>query len=150
MATFDSQPIPTAPLRGGYRRADLEFHGVDQAVPSYEARIFVDNTDADAETALTEENRYLGSFFVFGKSECWGQEGHCDEPPRSKFDRRRDPTRYAKIRVRTPDGLLPRLAEANDELTINVVAVLPRHRGYERFDAREALRFRRVSIITYG
>ena len=149
MATFDSKPIEAAALRTRYRRADLEFHGVDQAVPSYEARIFVNNADATAETETTEENRYLASFFVFGKSECWGEEGHCDQPVRKDFDRRRDPTRYAKIRVRTPEGVLARLADAGDELTINVVAVLPAHAGYERFDPTDALRFSRVSIVTY-
>jgi hypothetical protein len=150
MATYDSNPVPTASLRGDYRRADLEFHNVDQAVPSYEARIFVDNQEADPETPLTEENRYLGSFFVFGKFECWGEPGHCDEPTRTKFDRRRNPTRYAKIRVRTADGLVARLARDRDELTLNVVVVLPAHPDYASLDPADALRFGRVSIVTYA
>ena len=148
MATFDSRPFSAQPLRAGYRRADLEFHGVDQAVPSYEARIFVDNPEADAGTPLSEDNRYLGSFFVFGKFECWGDEGHCEEPVRTKFDRRRNPTRYAKIRVRTPEGRLAKVAAEADELTLNIVAVLPRHRDYESLDPADALRFSRASIIT--
>jgi hypothetical protein len=150
MATFDSNPIPTAALRTGYRRADVVFHEVDQAVPSYQARVFADNPEADAETALTEQNRYLGSFFVFGKFECWGDEGHCDEPERTKFDRRRNPTRYAKFRVRTPDGALAKIASGRDELSLNVVAVLPKHPDYESVDPADALRFGRVSIVTYA
>jgi hypothetical protein len=150
MANFDSKPIPSGPLRTGYKRADVVFHEVDQAVPSYEARIFVDNPEADAQTAPTEDNRYLGSFFVFGKFECWGEEGHCDEPVRTKFDRRRNPTRYAKFRVRTRDGALAKLAAGRDELTLNIVAVLPKHPDYESVDPADALRFSRVSIVTYA
>ena len=153
MATFDSKPFPTGQLRQPYRRADVELHGVDQAVPSYEGRIFLDNPEADRETAPTPENRYLGSFFVFGKVECWGDdESHCREPDeRRKFDRRRNPTRWAKVRVRTPDGLLSRLLEqADDEVTLNLVAVVPDREDYRRFGPADVLRFERISIVTYA
>ncbi len=150
MATFDSQPIPTAGLRMGYRRADVELHGVDQAVPSYEGRVFVGNAEADEATARNEENGYLGSFFVFGKLECWGEEGHCEPPERVAFDRRRDPTRWAKVRVRVPDGRLARVLEgAGDEAALSIVAVVPPHADYERVRPADVLRFERLSIVTY-
>lgn len=151
MATFDSKPFPAASLRTGYRRADIELHGIDQAVPSYEGRIFLDNPKASDKTRLTASNRYLGSFSVFGKLDCWGEEGHCDEPAGGKFDRRRSPTRYAKIRVRTPDGRLAELAsKADDQVTLNIAVVLPQHPEYKRFEPAEILRFSRLAIVTYA
>ena len=151
MATFDSKPFPAAPLRTGYRRADIELHGVDQAVPSYEAHIFLNNPRATENTKLTARNRYLGSFSIFGKLECWGEEGHCDEPAGGKFDRRRSPTRYAKIRIRTPDGRLAELAgKGEDKLTLNIVVVLSQDGEYERFEADDVLRFSRLAIVTYA
>jgi len=151
MATFDSEPFAATPLRTRFVRADIELHGVDQAVPSYEARIFLSNPDATAQTEPTPDNRYVGSFSVFGKLDCWGDEGHCDEPVRGKFERRRAPTRYAKIRVRTPEGLLAGLARAaGDHLTLNIVVLLPEHPDYERFEPTDVLRFSRLAIVTYA
>ena len=151
MATFDSDSFSGAALAGGYRRADIQLHGVDQAVPSYEGRVFLNRPDADPRTELDPERGYLGSFFVFGKVHCWGEEGHCEVPERRGFDRRRDPTRFAKVRVRIADGLLPRLVErADGELTLNVVAVIPEREDYRDFRPEDVLRFDRLSIVTYA
>jgi hypothetical protein len=151
VATFDSKPFSGQALRTPYRRADIELHGVDQVVPSYEGRVFLNNPEADPETPLDATNGYLGSFFIFGKVDCWGKEGHCDEPADRKFDRRRVPTRHAKIRVRTPDGALAQLMDgADDEVTLNLVAVLPDTEEYKRFKPEDALRFERLSIVTYA
>jgi hypothetical protein len=148
MAAFASSGFAAAPLRGGYRRADVELHRVDLAVPSYEGRVFLSRPDADRDTPLDAEHGYLGSFFVFGKVECWGEdEEHCAEPTTRPFDHRRPPNRYAKIRVRIPDGVLERLAtRADGELTLHVVAVVT---GGET-PAGDILRFDRLSIVTYA
>jgi hypothetical protein len=152
MATFDSKPFASAPLRTPYKRADIELHRVDQAVPSYEGRVFLNAPDADAETALDPRSGYLGSFFIFGKVECWGEdEEHCAEPARRRFDRRRSPTRWAKVRVRTPEGALSRLVkDAGDELTLHIVAVMPELADYSNYQPADVLRFERLSIITYA
>lgn len=152
MATFDSEGFPVARLRGGYGRADVELHGVDQIVPSYEGRIFVNRPDADRETPTDAANGYLGSFFVFGKGECWGDdEEHCAQPAGRKFDRRRSPTRDAKVRVRTPEGRLAELAaRAEGELTLNLVAVIPEEKGEPEHSPAEVLRFDRLAIVTYA
>lgn len=151
MATFDSKGFPAAGLAGGYVRADVELHRVDQAVPSYEGRIFVNNPGADRETPLEEGSGYLGSFFVFGKVECWGEDDdHCAQPAGRKFDRRRSPNRYAKVRVRTPEGVLERLvAQADGDLTLNLVAVLPEP-DEEQYSPADVLRFERLAIVTYA
>jgi hypothetical protein len=152
MATFDSGRFSAELLRSAHRRADVELHRVDQAVPSYEGRVFLNRPDATRETRLDPAEGFVGSFFVFGKGECWGDDdAHCAEPSDRKFDRRRAPTRYAKVRVRTPEGLIRRLAgEAEGELTLNIVAVVPRYQEGERHPAEDVLRFERVSIVTYA
>jgi hypothetical protein len=152
MATFDSAAFARATLLESYTRADVELHRVDLAVPSYEGRVFLNRPDADRDTPLDPGTGYLGSFSVFGKVECWGDsDDHCAQPDGGRFDRRRSPTRYAKIRVRTPDGLMRRLAgEADGELTLNVVAVLPAREDYKAYDPADVLRFERLAIVTYA
>jgi hypothetical protein len=147
MATFDSPAFPAAPLRVRYRRADVELHRVDRAVPSYEGRVFLNRPDADRDTPRDPEHGYLGSFYVFGKVECWGEdEGHCAEPTTRPFDRRRPSLRYGKVRVRIPDGVLAGLVErAGDELTLHIVAVVA-----GREEAGDVLRFDRAAIVTYA
>jgi hypothetical protein len=145
MATYDSGTFATAPLLTDHKRADVELHRVDQAVPSYEGRLFLGRPDADRDTPLEEREGYVGSFFVFGKEECWGEdEEHCAPETGRKFDLRRPPNRYAKVRVRTPDGAVRRLAEGADNLTLHIVVVMP-----EDEERDDVLRFDRLSIITY-
>jgi len=152
MATFDSESFPAQPLLDDYARADVELHGVDLAVPSYEGRVFLNRPDADRDTPLDRDGGYLGSFFIFGKVNCWGDDdAHCTPASGRKFDRRRNPTRYAKVRVRTPEGLLRQLVEqAGGDVSLNVVAVIPDREDYARYSPEDVLSFSRASIVTYG
>lgn len=148
-AAIDSEPLPTERLLTGYGRADVELHRVDQVTPSFEGRIFVGNPDAGPETPLDDGEGYLGSFHVFGKVDCWGdEETHCHEPEPRKFDHRRPPNRYAKIRVRTRDGALRDAAAkaGSDALTLRILTILP---GGSDAKADDVLRFDRVSIVAY-
>jgi hypothetical protein len=149
VADFTSDRFPREALLGRYKRADLELHGVDHTAPSYEGRVFLNNPEADETTERTADNGYLGAFHVFGKAGCWGEEGHCDEPAeRRKFDRRRNPTRYAKVRLTLPDNLRDLVGEREGELTLSLVAAVPGGQQTETADA--VLRVKRISIITYG
>jgi hypothetical protein len=152
MATYDSPAFARATLLERYSRADIELHRVDLAVPSYVGRVFLNRSDADRDTPPDPEQGYLGSFSIFGKVDCWGEtDDHCAQPAGGRFDRRRSPTRFAKIRVRTPDGLVRRLAgEADGDMTLNVVAVLPAREDYKDYDPADVLRFDRLSIVTYA
>ena len=88
MATFVSNPVTvtlTAPDEP-FRRADLEFHGVDHSKASFEGRLFINHPDAGPETPVSHES-YVGSFWVFGHGGCAGDVGHCDPPAeRRAFD----------------------------------------------------------------
>jgi hypothetical protein len=150
MADFVSAALSVARLAAEAKRIDVELHGVDQAVPSYEGRLFLGNPDAGRDTELTEESGYLGSFFVFGKVECWGEdEGHCNPASERKFDRRRPPGRHAKIRVTVPADRARRLAaSAGERATLAIVAVTPEVQDSPA--AGDLLRFSRLSLIAYG
>ena len=70
--------------RGDFNRADLIFEDVDHAGPSYEARVFLNNPAATAETETSLANGYVGSFHIFGHGICLGDVGHCEVTDRGK------------------------------------------------------------------
>src|SRR5712692_3189416 len=81
--------IDVKQLPAQFSRADLEFIGVDHSGASYEARVYVNNPKADANTEATEANGYAGSYYIFGHGGCFGDIGHCALPKQQDvFDRR--------------------------------------------------------------
>ena len=68
--------------------AVIEFHNVHPPKGSYEARVFINDADADEETDVYDNPNYAGSFYFFGHAKkCSGDKGHCDMPkPQKKFD----------------------------------------------------------------
>jgi hypothetical protein len=87
---FSSKPLDVPVNWEDITRADLVFYEVDHAGPSYEARVFLDNPKADADTPRELDSGYAGSFAVFGHGGCYGDEGHCapNDRLRDEFDRR--------------------------------------------------------------
>ena len=64
---FDSVPLPLdAGESRGLGRADIVISGVEQAGPSFELRVFVNNPSATADTPTTPENGYADSVYVYG------------------------------------------------------------------------------------
>jgi hypothetical protein len=78
-----------------FYRADLELQGVDHSGPSYEGRVFINNDTANDDTPTDANNRYVGSYYIFGHGGCYGDVGHCDM--------RRERTRFNLI----PNQLKP-------------------------------------------
>ncbi len=81
-AVFTSGPlkVDTGPMGLDFERADIVFEGVEQAGPSFEVRVFLNNPSADATTQKTPENGYSGSLHVYGYG-LWppGPEGAPEE-----------------------------------------------------------------------
>jgi hypothetical protein len=90
MTDFRSKPLDVPADLEEITRADLVLYGVDHAGPSYEARVFLNNPNADVNTARERDSGYAGSFAVFGHGGCYGDEGHCapDDRLSDEFDRR--------------------------------------------------------------
>jgi hypothetical protein len=59
---------------------------VEHSGPSYEGRVFINNTGANEDTSLTLDKGYVGSYYIFGHGACVGDVGHCQVMERSAFD----------------------------------------------------------------
>lgn len=71
------------------KRLDLEFVDMRRDAGSFTAYVYLNVDDPDPEAGRDHDN-FAGSFSIFGPSECWGSEGHCDwkRDPVSAFDMR--------------------------------------------------------------
>ena len=79
---FVSTKLPlAAPVRNGFRQAEVRLHRVPQLPRSCFIRVFLNLPDANAETPITHDN-YAGYLAVFGHGPCYGGPGHCDIPAR--------------------------------------------------------------------
>ncbi len=149
MRTFISPAIenPASGKQTDYSRADIIFYGVDHSGPSFEARIYFNNPEADPETPRDDASHYAGSFTVFGHAGCAGDAGHCDVPsaPKDPFDRR--PPHALTPQTKTVIVTEALRKVAGRELTITVVPVRPGPEGAEVVDA---LKFERFSLLLYG
>ncbi len=142
MQRWTSQALPLS--RTGWKRADLEFEGVEHDGASFVVHVFLNNPDADAATPRTAGERYAGYLTVFAHGDCWGDAGHCDIPePVSAFDRR------------PPHALIPfdatlEITEAlsalpGDTREITVTALAFNKNG----DEAGVLRFKELTLLTY-
>jgi tyrosinase len=156
---WTSEPLELPPREptGEYPRVDLVFQQVDHSGPSYEARLFIDNPAASESTPLTAEERYAGSFWIFGHDGCFGDLGHCDVPTgdRDVFDRRALHPLTPHKKIVTVDPTLAPLADAvaSEEsgatFTVTVVAIPEPTPGSGRRDRASVLEFRELGLVTY-
>jgi hypothetical protein len=134
-----------------FSRADITFYGVDHSGASYEARVFLDRTDADESTPLTDP-AYAGSFGVFGHGGCFGEEGHCQvRGPVSTFDRRLPHQLVPATRVLICTAAVKRLiGEGRTEVSVTVVAVVrPSALTGAEVTGDDVLHFDQVALHTY-
>jgi hypothetical protein len=153
MKTFTSEPLelPAIDDANEVSRADLVFYGVDHSGPSFEARVFLNNATADADTERTLENGYAGSFSVFGHNGCFGDDGHClpDQRHTDEFDLRAPhPLRPLTMTVIASDAIRRALIDSDiSEIVVTVVAVVPED-GFPK-SSQDPLRFDYVRLLTY-
>jgi hypothetical protein len=149
MERFTSQPLenPAATGQPPFQRADIVFYGVDHSGPSFEARIYLNNPDADLDSSRDGESRYAGSFTVFGHNGCAGDAGHCRVPdgPKDPFDRRPPHGLTPQTKTVIATSAIREIAE--ETITVTVVPVRPGPDGAEVVDA---LGFERVAVISYS
>jgi hypothetical protein len=132
-------------------RADLVFYDVDHSGPSYEARVFLNRPDADADTAQVVDEGYAGSFSVFGHNGCFGEEGHCLPDSRyvDEFDvRTPHPLRPFTISVVATEAIRRALVDPSvTTVTVTVVTVVPDD-GFPK-EGEPPMRFDYVRLLTY-
>jgi hypothetical protein len=144
---YVSDPLDLPAREPGFYRADLIFYGVDHSASSYEARVYLDLPDADADTGR-EHPAYAGSFHIFGHGGCFGDEGHClvPEGPPDPFDLRPAHQLTPATKTVTVTEALKRVLDADgarEQVTVTVVAVTPGDR------ANDVLAFTRLRLATY-
>ena len=146
MNRYVSDPIPLPPRSPegpAFNRAELVFHDVDPAGPSYEARIYVHAEPTD----VAEGEQPAGVFTIFGHGGCFGDEGHCDP-----VAERQDPYDF-----RPPDGIPLQLKNVDVTAAIGeiegesiIVTVIPVEAGEEGPVPSDALHFTQLRLLTYA
>jgi hypothetical protein len=136
-------------LEDDVTRADIEFHGLDEAEASYEGRVFVNNPEAKEDTPPTPDNGYAGSFFVFGgHGGHHGGVGHREgQASRLAHDPRRAHATKGRMVVTATD-LIKRAINAGQDVTVTVVPVNVIPESDEE-DIEDVVKFDRLSIVGY-
>ena len=139
-------------LERDFYRADLRLLGVDIKVPTYEGRVFINNTRANLDTPTDLEHGYVGSYGIFGHPACLGDEGHCDvHTQRLKFDV--VPYRLVPEDISiTVTDKLKSLARQTSDFTVTICPVVCppiEERGMEKVDLENVVRINKVSIELY-
>lgn len=119
MGGYTSPPIRVGSLRDE-APAELVFGGVEQAGPSWQGRVFVNNPTADERTPPSAEAGYVGSFDVFGYGEPLPPalaEARANRPAGGP------PVAPIEKRMRADEGALRAALGDADELTVTVVPV---------------------------
>jgi tyrosinase len=153
MTSITSAPLelPEAEELDEITRADLVFYGVDHSGPSYEARVYLNNPDADPDTPREPDHGYAGYFTVFGHDGCYGDEGHCLLGQRTSdvFDvRAPHPLRPFTKTVIATEAVLRAIKDAAvTEVSVTVVAVLPEDDGTG--SGSQPVRYEYVRLLTY-
>ena len=138
---------------GSFRRADLEFHGIDHARSSFSVRVFLDNPGADVTTPPDEQHGFAGTFHIFGHGGCAGDEGHCDVPEERRAADLRPAHQLVRLskRLVVTAPLRRALAAGRDAVAVTLVAVLRSELvdSYGEALTTDLLTCDRVDLLTY-
>jgi hypothetical protein len=133
-----------------FYRVDLEIYGLDHGGASYEGRVFVNNRDANQDTPRKDENGYVGSFYVFAHSGCFGDLGHCDvKVDKREYDLRpTHPLTQMFTRLIITEPLRKQIEKGATIFTFTIVPVV--RGGYsDMCDFENVLKFERLSLVTF-
>jgi hypothetical protein len=143
-----AKTVPIKQLPAKFSRADLEFIDVDHSGASFEARVFVNNANANENTPTTEANGYAGSFSIFGHGGCFGDVGHCEvHERRDEFDFRPTHALAPAKKVVVATQAISRAVELKADITITVVPVVKS--WTDKSDRDNVLKFDHINLVTY-
>ena len=145
---YSSTSLSLEGIRKGFARADLRFDGVDHSQTTYEARVFLNNTNASDKTPLTLDQGYAGRFYIFGHGGCFGDVGHCEvRGPRRPFDPRPShPLTPATKYIVATDAIRQALSKGTT-VTVTVIPIVLS--GTKLCDYKNVLKFEKISVIAY-
>jgi hypothetical protein len=145
---YTSPEVRLDKLDRDFTRADIVFEDVDHSGASFEARVFLNNPDADENTEKTLESGYAGAFHIFGHGGCLGDdENHCAVHPRRPYDPRPAHPLTPGRKVVIATDAVRRALEQGDTATVTVVPILLSLT--EKTGSENVLQFKQVVIISY-
>ena len=148
---FVSKPLvlDIKKLAHSFYRADLEFWGIDYSGPSYEGRVFINNSKANSKTRMTIKNGYVGSYFIFGHGKCFGDIGHCEiRKEKDPYDLRpAHPLTPAYTYITITDQLI-KIGKNTTEFVVTIVPALSS--GTIADDEEDVIKLDKIQIITYN
>jgi len=147
---YVSPKISIGSVDAGAIRADLIFDGVDHSGASYEARVFLNNEKATADTPTIPESGYAGSFHIFGHGGCYGDDiTHCQiRGPRRPYDPRpAHPLTPARKVLIATDALKQARAKSG-EMTVTIVPVV--YDASPKVDYSDVLKLESISVASYA
>jgi hypothetical protein len=148
-STFTSQPVDLDVAQNEFSRADIEFHGVDHSGASYEARIYLNRPDADANTDTSLGEGYAGSFYIFGHGGCYGDDhGHCEVVPRRAYDPRPEHPLARATKVVIATDAIRRALDSGNQVTVSVVPVVTSLT--EKCDPENVLDIEKIELVLYN
>ena len=142
MQRWTSQALALS--QANWKRADLEFEGVEHDGASFVVHVFLNNPGADDATPRTAEQRYAGYLTVMAHGDCWGDVGHCDiTEPVSPFDRRPPHPLIPFNATLEITAALRALSQDTREVTVTTLAF------NKNGDEAGVLRFKQLTLLTY-
>lgn len=132
-----------------YYRVDLEFYGIDHSGPSYQGRVFINNTNANEKTKMTLTNGYAGSFNIFGHGGCFGDTGHCDVHQRRPYDHRASHPLTPAFKMLQITNLFNKLIKKSKKINMEITIIPIMSVGGRLSDMKDVVKLERIRINTY-
>ena len=142
-------PISVWSVPEEFVRADLEFIDVDHSGPSFEARVFVNNPNANISTPPADSYGFAGCFNVFGHGGCFGDAGHCEvhEKHENGFDPRPSHPLIPMKKVVIATGAIRKAVAERADIHVTVVPIIKS--WTEKTEVNDVLIFDHINLITY-
>ena len=141
---FVSEAVDVSSISGNsFAKAEVRLHRVPQLLRSCFIRVFLNLSDANANTPL-DNPHYGGYLAVFGHGVCYGGPGHCEPAPLRRRDydlRPRDHNTPRNYRVNVTRCVQRLLNEGATTLKITLVVI-----GADYQEDSELLRLKGVSL----
>jgi len=133
-------------------RADLVMLDTEHGGHSFEARVFFNNTNANADTPTDDANGYAGTFHIFGHGGCFGDAGHCVVNDRGKAPhdlRGRHPLTPIRTELTVTDAL-KRALQAGGLKTVTLVPLALGRPTTDDPANEDVLKYSSLKLLTYG
>lgn len=148
----ETMNVSKVDLPAAISRADLVLVDTEHGGHSFETRVFLNNPAANADTPLTPDSGYAGTFHVFGHGGCFGDAGHCEVNDRGK-----SPTDLRGLHPLTPmrkeitvTDALNRVLQSGDLKTVTLVPLaIGRPVGGDPAN-EDVLRYGSLKLLTYA